>query len=387
VESCDLNNKKCIVSHVPFRRAGSEEGEQEETGIVSTIYLDNNAIAEEIARKWLYLNQQVQYYKDELAKRNCSGSRFDQIVTNNQQFKKIKKDALLIARSSSTVLLTGESGVGKDMFARGIHEASPRSQEPFVKVNCVSIPETLFESELFGYAPGSFTGALKNGKPGYFERADKGTIFLDEIGDMPMSIQAKLLQVLQEKEFVRVGGTSKQTIDVRIIAATNRDLRQAIADKSFREDLFYRLNVIEFHLPPLRDRQEDIIPLAFSFIEKYNQILGSRVDGISEAAKKVLSAYNWPGNIRELENAIERAANYVWEGEIGVENLPELIVQAEIDASGRPNVSYRNSLIDFEREMLLDILKKAKGNKSAAARMMNLSRSAFYDRLAKHNIK
>ena len=384
VDSFDINGKKCIISHVPFKNNNQEDADI--TGIVSTVYLNDNAVTEEIARKWFYLNQKVQYYRDQLEKRGGSSSRFDQIVTNNTEFKKIKKEAQFIARSSSTVLLTGESGVGKDMFARGIHEASPRSKRPFVKVNCVSIPETLFESELFGYAPGSFTGALKNGKPGYFERANLGTIFLDEIGDMPMSIQAKLLQVLQEKEFMRVGGTAKQTVDVRIIAATNRDLREAIAKKAFREDLFYRLNVIEFHLPPLRERSEDITALAESFIEKYNHILGSKVTGINEQAKKALQDYSWPGNIRELENAIERAANYVWEGEIGKVNLPGQIIQLENEPLATDS-SFRSSLIDFEKEMLLDVLKKTNGNRSAAARMLNLSRSAFYDRLAKYNLR
>ncbi len=384
VDSCDIFGKKCIVSHIPFKKGNNKESDI--TGIVSTVYLNDNAVTEEIARKWFYLNQQVEYYRDELEKRVGSNSRFDQIVTNNPAFMKIKQDAQLIARSSSTVLLTGESGVGKDMFARGIHEASPRSKQPFVKVNCVSIPETLFESELFGYAPGSFTGALKNGKPGYFERANKGTIFLDEIGDMPLSIQVKILQVLQEKEFMRVGGTSKQTVDVRIIAATNQDLREAIAKKTFREDLFYRLNVIEFHLPPLRKRPEDIIILAESFIEKYNQILGSKVTGINEQARKALQEYSWPGNIRELENAMERAANYVWEGEIGIENLPAQITQMA-QAPTPSGLPYRNSINEFEKEMLLDVLRRANGNRSAAARMLNLSRSAFYDRLAKYNLK
>ncbi len=384
VDSCDISGKKSIVSHIPYRKTNQDEVEI--SGIVSTVYLNDNAVTEEIARKWFFLKQQVQYYREELEKRGAGSSRFDRIVTNNPEFKNIKKEAQFIARSSSTVLLTGESGVGKDMFARGIHEASPRTKKPFVKVNCVSIPETLFESELFGYAPGSFTGALKNGKPGYFERANTGTIFLDEIGDMPLSIQAKLLQVLQEKEFMRVGGTSKQTVDVRIIAATNRDLRDAIGKKTFREDLFYRLNVIEFHLPPLRERAEDIIALAESFIKKYNEILGSKVTGINDEAKKALEAYSWPGNIRELENAIERAANYVWEGEIGKDNLPSQIIQRESMDKPKEN-DYRNSLVDFEREMLLDVLKKANGNRSAAARMLNLSRSAFYDRLAKYHLK
>jgi PAS domain S-box-containing protein len=384
VDSCDIGGRKCIVSHVPVRKSRQENAEI--TGVVSTVYLNDNELTEEIVRKWAYLNEQLQYYRGELEKRTAKSSRFEQMVTNNPPFERIKKEARQIAQSTSTILLTGESGVGKDMFARGIHEASPRSKNPFVKVNCVSIPETLFESELFGYAPGSFTGALKGGKPGYFEMADKGTIFLDEIGDMPLSIQAKLLQVLQEKEFMRVGGTVKQKVDVRIIAATNRDLREAIEAKTFREDLFYRLNVIEFCLPPLRERPEDIVPLAETFITKYNNLLGARVTGINEEAKAALQNHSWPGNIRELENAIERAANYVWDHEIGVENLPAQIVQMR-KASSFTQSPYRNSMRDFEREMLLDVLKSVGGNKSAAARMLKLSRSAFYDRLAKYDIK
>jgi len=335
----------------------------------------------EIVKK---LQTKIDYYRDELEKRD-SGNRFDQILTANPAFLKIRREAGLIARSSSTVLITGESGVGKDVFARGIHEASPRAKGPFVKVNCVSIPESLFESELFGYAPGSFTGALKSGKPGYFESAHTGTIFLDEIGDMPMPIQVKLLQVLQEKEFMRVGGTEKQTVDVRIIAATNRDLREAIAKKSFREDLYYRLNVIEFHLPPLRERPEDIIILAKAFVGKYNRILGAKVTGISLEAQEALQNYSWPGNIRELENAVERAANYVWEGEITLENLPSQITDTKQEPDAEPP-SYRDTLENFQRNVLTDALKQANGNRSAAARLMNLSRSAFYDRLKKYNI-
>ncbi len=332
------------------------------------------------------INQQVQYYKDELEKRSSEASRFDQMITDNPVFREIKKEARFIARSSSTVLLTGESGVGKDMFARGLHEASPRSKGPFIKVNCVSIPESLFESELFGYAPGSFTGALKSGKSGYFERANHGTIFLDEIGDMPLSVQVKLLQVLQEKEFTRVGGTEKQKVDVRIIAATNRDLREAIEKKAFREDLFYRLNVIEFHLPPLRERPEDIIPLARSFIKKYNPILGSRVTDIGGAARQALQQYDWPGNIRELENAIERAANYVWEGEISIDNLPSQIRKGPVTVRNQAP-SYQSTMMDAEQNLLLETLEKTKGNKSAAARLLSMSRSTFYERLAKYNIK
>ena len=278
------------MSHIPIKTKNNNEITI--TGIVSTVFLEDNVLTEEIARKWFSLRQQVEYYRNELEKRGGELSSFDHIVSKNSEFNKIKKDAQRIARSSSTVLLTGESGVGKDMFARAIHAASPRSKCPFVKVNCAAIPESLLESELFGYAPGSFTGASKKGKPGYFEQAHQGTVFLDEIGDMPLSIQVKILQVLQEKEFIRVGGTNNQKVDVRIIAATNRDLREAIAKGGFREDLFYRLNVIEFYLPALKNRSEDILPLAESFIKKYNRILGSNVIGINKDAKDALEHYS-----------------------------------------------------------------------------------------------
>lgn len=297
---------------------------------------------------------------------------------------KMKNDAQRIARSSSTVLLTGESGVGKDMFAHAIHAASPRAKHPFVKVNCAAIPEPLLESELFGYTAGSFTGASRKGKIGYFTQANQGTIFLDEIGDMPLSIQAKILQVLQDKEFMQVGGVTPEKVNVRIIAATNKDLREAIKEGTFRLDLYYRLNVIQFNLPSLRERSEDIIPLAEVFMNKYNKILGSNVVGINQAAQEALLVYSWPGNIRELENCIERAANFVWEGEIGLEHLSAQIFQFNQKAY-EPS-SYRAVLSDVDKEMLLVALKKAKGNKSAAARLLKMSRSAFYEKLGKYNL-
>lgn len=382
VNECNINGRNCIVSHNPIIK--EDHDGIEITGVVSTVYLEDNVLTEEIARKWFSLSQQVQYYRNELEKRDGENNSFDQIVSKNPKFNKIKKDAQRIARSRSTVLLTGESGVGKNLFAHAIHAASPRADRPFIKVNCAAIPETLLESELFGYAPGSFTGASKKGKPGYFERAHEGTIFLDEIGDMPQSIQVKILQVLQDKEFTRVGGNSNQEVDVRIIAATNRDLREAIARGTFREDLYYRLNVIEFYLPSLRERSEDILPLTELFIEKYNQILGSNVMGINQQAKNALEYHSWPGNIRELENAIERAANYVWEGEIGIEDLPPHIFRVEQEQLKSP--SYRSTLSDVEKEIVLEALSQAKGNKSAAARLLKISRSAFYEKLAKYGL-
>ncbi|MDD4802718.1 MAG: sigma 54-interacting transcriptional regulator [Syntrophomonas sp.] len=383
VDICHLNEKNCVVAHVPIKTDDSNNNET--VGVVSTIYCDDNKLLEEIARKWFSLQQQVDYYRNQLDKqRNSTKDSFKHIVTKNDEFIQIKKEAKRIAKSTSTVLLTGESGVGKDIFARAIHATGPRSKMPFVKVNCVAIPETLFESELFGYAPGSFTGASKKGKMGFFEQANKGTIFLDEVGDMPLSIQVKILQVLQDKQFVRVGGINTQNVDVRIIAATNRNLREAVAKGAFREDLYYRLNVIELYLPPLRERTEDIIPLAEAFIEKYNDILGTAVTGMSTRVKQALLQYSWPGNIRELENAVERAANYVWEGEMDLEHLPAHILHGE--RSNPKQSSYQVAINDVNKEIILDALRKTKGNRSAAARILKISRSALYEKLSKYDI-
>ncbi len=385
VDVCRIGDRNCVVSHVPIKKTGNQDGSKT-AGTVSTLYLADNKLTEEITRKWFFLQQQVNYYRDELEKQGGTPKiTFDSIVTQNVHFMAMKKEGQRIAQSSSTVLLTGESGVGKDMFARAIHAASPRANKPFIKVNCAAIPETLLESELFGYAPGSFTGAAKRGKPGYFEQAHEGTIFLDEIGDTPLSIQVKILQVLQEKQFMLVGGTKTHTVDVRIIAATNRNLREAMSRGDFREDLYYRLNVIEFYLPPLRARQEDIILLVQMFIAKYNSILNTRVTGISKEAQDVLQHYSWAGNIRELENAIERAANYVWEGEIELEHLPAHILEAQ--DKPKTTSSYRTVLDDMDREIIIETLRQTEGNKSAAARMLNISRSAFYEKLAKYGIK
>ena len=385
VETLALGDRQCIVAHIAILDQARES--KQPIGIVSKIYLDDNKLTREIARKWFTLQQQVNYYRQELENTNQT-NQFNTIISKNNTFKSLIKEAKVVSRSNSTVLITGESGVGKDMFARAIHASSPRARHPFIKVNCAAIPVNLFESELFGYAPGSFTGALKEGKKGYFKIANKGSIFLDEIGDMPPAIQVKILQVLQDKEYTRVGGSATEKVDVRVIAATNVDLREAMKKGEFREDLYYRLNVIEFHLPPLRDRTEDILPLAEAFIKKYNSILGTKVVGISPEAEQLMQQYSWPGNVRELENAIERAANYAWEGEIQAEHLPPQITsqsdQSEVASKAGSIKDYESAIHEVNKRMILDALKTTQGNKSAAARMLNMSRTAFYEKMAKY---
>ncbi|MBG9942696.1 sigma 54-interacting transcriptional regulator [Brevibacillus formosus] len=245
-----------------------------------------------------------------------------QIVGNSPAIKRVKEMAMKIGNSSSTVLITGETGTGKGHLAKAIHEASTRAYYPFVAINCASIPENLFESELFGYEDGAFTGAKKGGKPGRFEMAEGGTLFLDEIGDMPLSLQAKLLRVLQEKVVERIGGTRSFPINVRIIAATNQNLEELVEKKAFRADLYYRLNVIPIHVPSLAERKEDIELLAVSFMEKYGEQTGRTFFGIAREAINLLTHYHWPGNVRELENAIEYAMNMEQDTVLTADSLP-----------------------------------------------------------------
>ncbi|EJL29206.1 sigma-54-dependent Fis family transcriptional regulator [Brevibacillus sp. BC25] len=245
-----------------------------------------------------------------------------QIVGNSLAIKQVKEMAMKIGNSSSTVLITGETGTGKGHLAKAIHEASTRAYYPFVAINCASIPENLFESELFGYEDGAFTGAKKGGKPGRFEMAEGGTLFLDEIGDMPISLQAKLLRVLQEKVVERIGGTRSFPIHVRIIAATNQNLEELVEKKAFRADLYYRLNVIPMHVPSLAERKEDIELLAVSFMEKYGEQAGRTYFGIAREAINLLTHYHWPGNVRELENAIEYAMNMEQDTVLTADSLP-----------------------------------------------------------------
>lgn len=310
------------------------------------------------------------------------------IITNNPEMIQIKDQISKVAQGDSTVLILGESGTGKELVARAIHSGSPRRNKPFIKINCAAIPETLLETEFFGYAPGAFTGAAKNGKPGYFQLADGGTIFLDEIGDMPLSLQGKLLLVIEDMRFEQVGGTNTIQVDVRIVAATNQNLEEKTKLGSFRPDLFYRLNVVCFEQLPLRLRKEDIMPLAYHFIQKYNH----KFPGIKEISQKAMfymQRYSWPGNIRELENAIERAMNFADGGKIEVEHLPsQIFLNITVPAEVTENKTYLNQQTGYyeikqksEREVFAAALKASGGSKAKAARMLGISRSWLYKKI------
>jgi DNA-binding NtrC family response regulator len=296
-----------------------------------------------------------------------------------------------VAQTSTTVLLEGETGTGKEMIARAIHQASAQRTGPFVAINCAAVPETLLESELFGHEKGSFTNAMSQRK-GRFELADGGTLLLDEVGDVPLAMQAKLLRVLQERKFERVGGTEKIDVDVRIVAATNRSLQQRVKEGEFREDLYYRLNVVKIDLPPLRERPEDIPLLAAHFAQKYSRA-GMPCCQISPEAMDVLLACSWPGNIRQLENAIERGCVTTRDGAVRPENLPEDVKQPpparapfHVDLA-RPLAAQVDELTAaFEEQYLRQALKKAGGVVGRCAEISGLSRRSLTDRLALYKI-
>lgn len=293
-----------------------------------------------------------------------------------------------VAKYPSSVLIVGETGTGKEMVAKAIHNLSPRKNRKFIACNCTAIPETLFESELFGYVRGAFTGADKS-KNGLLKEANNGVVFLDEISEIPHTTQAKLLRVLEERQFRPLGSTESVKIDVQIISATGRNLRERIKLGAFREDLFHRINVIEIKLPPLRERREDIPLLYRNFLYKYNQKFSKKVAGISQRAQKILLNYSWPGNVRELENLIERAVMLCQENFIDIKDLPEPFLKfmyKEVEAVEIPYPYSHLSLEEIEKKHIIEVLRQKNNNKLEAARALGLTRQALYRRLNKLKI-
>ena len=315
--------------------------------------------------------------------REALGKRYEHpnIVARSAKMQEVLATAERVAATNSTVLLGGESGVGKDLIARAIHEKSKRSSGPFIKINSTAIPENLLESELFGYEKGAFTGAVGS-KPGKFELADKGTLFLDEIGDVPPATQVKLLRVLQEREFERLGGTKTIKVDVRLVAATNRDLRAALEEGTFREDLYYRLNVVPIDIAPLRERKEDIPELVDLFIARFAKDSGKEINGLAPDALPILMAHHWPGNVRELQNVIERACALASGPTLTAEDI-RLDLRSKPTEANNGFLPEGHTLEQWEDEMIREALRRANGNKSQAARLLGLSRNALRYRLSK----
>jgi two-component system response regulator AtoC len=320
------------------------------------------------------LRREVEQLHDELvALRAPSG-----IVGRSPTIARALALADKVARHPSTVLITGESGTGKELIARHVHDVSPRAARPFVAVNCAAIPEALLESELFGHAKGAFTGATAD-RQGLFEEAHEGTLFLDELGDLPVALQAKLLRALQEGEVHRVGDNASRSVDVRLVAATARDLEADVAEGKFRADLYYRVNVVRIHLPALRDRSEDIPELVRHFVDRFNRRLGLHVTGVSAGAMRALVEYPWPGNVRELENVVERAMVLTDGTQLDVDQLPTLAVpSARTDNGASPlDLSVKRRTEELERALIKEALDRTRGNRTRAAKLLDLSHRAL----------
>ncbi len=332
-------------------------------------------IASMIAQS-LRLGQTVEQERAQLVDENALLKRelqekydFTNIIGTSKEMREVYEQVAQVAPTGTTALSRGESGTGKELVAHAIHYTSPRSRKPFVKVNCAALPESLIESELFGHEKGSFTGAVAR-KRGRFEMAEGGTLFLDEIGDLSPGLQVKLLRVLQEREFERVGGSETIRVNVRLIAATNVDLEQAVQDGRFRSDLYYRLNVFSIYMPPLRDRKPDILLLADHFLEKYSRQNGRRIKRISTPAIDMLMSYHWPGNVRELENVVERATLVCEENVIHGYHLPPTLQTAE-GTGTVTRMSLTSAVEAFEKDLIQDALKTTRGNRARAARLLD----------------
>jgi len=335
--------------------------------------------------------EKIRIEKEKLKKENIrlkteleNKYRFNNIIGNSNKMREVYQMISQVSRSNATVLIRGESGTGKELVANSIHYNSLRSKQPFVKVNCAALPSNLIESELFGHEKGAFTGAI-NQKKGKFELANKGMIFLDEIGSIDLEVQVKLLRVLQEREFERVGGYRTIKVDVRITAATNKNLETAVEEEAFRGDLYYRLNVFPIYMPPLRERKTDILLLADYFLEKYSKENDKEIRRLSTPAIDMLMGYHWPGNVRELENCIERAVVLCEEGVIQSYHLPPTI-QTGKESNTLSNQSLEEAVANLERGMLIDSLKNARGNISEAASMLETTVRKFSYKAQKYGI-
>lgn len=337
-----------------------------------------------VAKKLMNEYEELEYYREEFQNQN----RVDNIIGSDTKFREIVKECLKVAKTDIPVLLTGETGTGKEVMAKALHTNSLRYDKPFVSINCAAIPFELLESELFGYMEGAFTGAKRGGKKGKFQLANGGTIFLDEIGDMPSSMQAKLLRVLQEKEIEPLGSEKSIPLDVRVVAATRQDLEAKMKDGSFREDLYYRLSVFNIHIPPLRERGGDSLELAEFFLDELNHKYKT-YKTFSKAVKAYFLKYQWPGNVREVNNVVQSAYAISTENIIDINDIPARMLQQEKPAINldKNKKSLGQIVDDYEKEVILELLKKHKGNCLEAAKEAGIHKSNFYRKLQKYGIK
>ncbi len=375
-----IRGQNIVVHRIPIKKSGRV------IAVFGLVMFQDITEVSMLSRKLHSLESKVMIYEKELMTLRSTRFTLESIIGTSMAITNLKKEALIAADNTSPVLITGESGTGKELFAQAIHNAGPRKLQPFIQINCAAIPKDLLESELFGYNRGAFTGALAKGKPGKFELADHGTIFLDEIGDLPLEMQPKLLRVLEEKYFERVGGNKLIRSDFRLIAATNQDLENLIARGKFRKDLYYRLNVISFKIPPLRERPEDVVPLALYLLKNLAHKNGCTPAGITPEAMNALTDHAWQGNVRELSNILERALLTMQGDRIQISNLPFIAGKTRLSAAEAPLQPIRSVKAKAEKAALLAALKKTRNNKARAADLLGIHRTLLYKKMKKHDI-
>ncbi|MGY0372214.1 sigma-54 interaction domain-containing protein [Clostridium sp. JNZ J1-5] len=355
-------------------------------GGIGMILFEDVDKMESVMLKYKSLDKEIKLLRNEIAKMNKAKYNLNSIVGNSEEILECKNRVRKIVKVNSNILIYGESGVGKELFAHSIHNESERKERPFISVNCSAIPENLIESELFGYEEGSFTGAKKGGNIGKFELANGGTIFLDEIGELPIYLQAKLLRVLQEKEVHRIGGKKTINIDVRVISATNRDLKEMVKEGKFREDLYYRLNVLTLEIPPLRKRPKDIPLLVKELVDEFYKETGL-YRKIGEDVIEAFLNYDWPGNIRELKNVLEKICVIADDINVSIKDMPKYIIQNSMkNRWENSKTGLKNIMNSIEKEIILNTLKQCKGNKRKAAEILEIPRSSLYRKLEEYNI-
>ncbi|PHF56670.1 sigma-54-dependent Fis family transcriptional regulator [Bacillus wiedmannii] len=387
-----ISNRNIIATRIPIIKEGKIIG-----AIGKIMFHDIQqfkALGDQISE----MESKLSYYQTELQRLQEGRLSYQSIIGESAKMKEVKMMALKVSKSRSTVLIRGESGTGKELFAHAVHRASPRASGTFIRLNCAAIPRELLEAELFGYEEGAFTGAKKGGKPGKIELADKGTLFLDEIGDMSLDMQVKLLRVLQEKEIERIGGTKIQKVDVRFIAATHRNLREMVQRGEFREDLYYRLNVFEIDIPPLRERKEDMIHITEFLIKKLNGELGSNVLSLDKRVRDIFMEHDWPGNIRELENVLERAMNVIEEMIIQVHHLPAYLRKKDLEEElyreiitmdqeqDEGSYSLQVEVESAEKRAITRALEKTAGNIKEASDLLGIHRASLYRKIEKYEM-
>jgi PAS domain S-box-containing protein len=379
-QSHRIKGQNMVVQRIPIWRDGQV------IAVFGQVMFKDIKDVTKLANKLSLLESKVKIYEEELINLRSTHYTFDSISGKSPAITMLKKEALNAAANQFPVLITGDSGTGKELFAQAIHHASPRKLYPFVRINCSAIPRDLLESELFGYEKGAFTGARTEGKPGKFEIANHGTVFLDEIGDLPLEMQPKLLRVVEEKEFERVGGTRIIRSDFRVIAATNQNLAEMLSDGRFRKDLFYRLNVIPLNIPALRERRDDIIPLARHFMQQTAREAALSEIKLGPEAKKSLQRHDWPGNVRELSNVLERTLASIEGNRIQLSDLPFYLQRLPKKSSQQNQTSIKAVQARTEKEVILYALRETNHNKARAAKILGIHRTHLYKKMKKYNI-